>query len=77
MNNAAEDLRTTNRDNTWGGNETHPNTGNITQKQNTHTHTHARLNSDTSKTNRDTSAFVSATSSQLGRTIQTAEMTLR
>lgn len=82
MNNAAEDLWTTNRDNTWEGwgDETHPNTGNITQrpqKAPTQAHTPARLNSDTSKTNRDTSAFVTATSFQLGKTIQTNEMTSR
>lgn len=76
MNNAAEDLWTTNRD-TWGGNETHPNTGNNTQEHNAHTntHTHAKLNSDTLKTKRGTSAFVTAITLQLGRTMQTNEMT--
>lgn len=48
-----------------------------TSHRSEHTHTHARLNSDTSKTNRETSAFVSATSPQQGATMQTSEMTLR
>lgn len=39
MNNAAEDLWTTNRDNTWRGGMKHPNMANIIQK---HTNTHAR-----------------------------------
>lgn len=53
MKNAAEDLWTTSRDNTWGGggHETH------NHKQKKKKDTHARLNCDTSKTNGDTSAY--------------------
>lgn len=43
---------------THGGEMKHTQTLPTSQEHNTHPHTHARLNSDPSKTKRDTSAFV-------------------
>lgn len=62
---------------THGGEMKHTQTQATTHRSimRTPTHTHAKLNSDTLKTNRGTSAFVTAITLQLGRTMQTNEMT--